>query len=797
MWNSSNMNIKILLLISGSDIITKIISLFLFIKRLSAISKEVNKKSSLLPFYSDTLKKNQESNNWSKTSMFKFTINIILSLSSFFIAIVKLIFEYIFKDKDSSDSSYSSTDNDQYSKDLIEIIIFTVYFLFEGIMWLISSILYCEEINNYRNQSWNGLRFFWFTNGIFICIKIATLILVILNEDIEIQLILEGILFVIQFFFSIILFFYAIFRPYDFRYSNIEQIFNEHCVNSENNSELNSISNDDSILEYNDILDNDDAFKDESFYNILIKNNLNNNNPTKVSFYLKIKTNDFTALTFIIKSMKNKYIKKKSPSELSIFIKKIIKVYKNKKYENNIINLSQQSYNISLTINPRNNSFTGKKDSVNILTHLFNEIIKNSNNFLLDLLLFLDLSDIDLVELLKNNNIKSSLDEVDVINDKDEYDSSIEKSISTSKMKINNSLNLTLNDNKSILLINNVHQMSRDMIRLYIFLNNILTKDKFISIKIIKYDEEKKEIECLLKINNPSKQVTININCESFIDIIYDDELKSYYIDNFNSMTENNDYSILENLLNDYLSNVIYYDDNLFKIFQLNKIVNLDIEKFNENVLINFFEYDNIECDNNIGNILFDINLSPPNEEGNNNNKKIFTIKYTVKGIDQKNIINKMNKDVNIDLNLIKLYIIIDNILPIINSYIQRNFNELYSALSELKTHIENYIQLFLDIDTENIKKINYICLEEINKLKYAKMLFGETKINEHTSLMEKKLLEKSKKNDIYVKNNIMKITEKIKVIHKALNNILNNKNLKYVLFFSFIRKILGIFELF
>jgi hypothetical protein len=797
MWNSSNMNIKILLLISGSDIITKIISLFLFIKRLSAISKEVNKKSSLLPFYSDTLKKNQESNNWSKTSMFKFTINIILSLSSFFIAIVKLIFEYIFKDKDSSDSSYSSTDNDQYSKDLIEIIIFTVYFLFEGIMWLISSILYCEEINNYRNQSWNGLRFFWFTNGIFICIKIATLILVILNEDIEIQLILEGILFVIQFFFSIILFFYAIFRPYDFRYSNIEQIFNEHCVNSENNSELNSISNDDSILEYNDILDNDDAFKDESFYNILIKNNLNNNNPTKVSFYLKIKTNDFTALTFIIKSMKNKYIKKKTPSELSIFIKKIIKVYKNKKYENNIINLSQQSYNISLTINPRNNSFTGKKDSVNILTHLFNEIIKNSNNFLLDLLLFLDLSDIDLVELLKNNNITSSLDEVDEINDKDEYDSCIEKSISTSKMKINNSLNLTLNDNKSILLINNAHQMSRDMIRLYIFLNNILTKDKFISIKIIKYDEEKKEIECLLKINNPSKQVTININCESFIDIIYDDELKSYYIDNFNSMTENNDYSILENLLNDYLSNVIYYDDNLFKIFQLNKIVNLDIEKFNENVLINFFEYDNIECDNNIGNILFDINLSPPNEEGNNNNKKIFTIKYTVKGIAQKNIINKMNKDVNIDLNLIKLYIIIDNILPIINSYIQRNFNELYSALSELKTHIENYIQLFLDIDTENIKKINYNCLEEINKLKYAKMLFGETKINEHTSLMEKKLLEKSKKNDIYVKNNIMKITEKIKVIHKALNNILNNKNLKYVLFFSFIRKILGIFELF
>ena len=200
---SSNMNIKILSLISGSDIITKIISLVLFIKRLSAISKEINKKSSLLPFYTDTLKKSQKSENWSKTSIFKFTINIILSLSSFYIAIVKLIFKYIFKE------GVHSSDNDCDLEDLIKIIIFTMYFLFEGIMWIFSTILYYKEINNYRNQSWNGLRFFWFTNGIFICIKIATLILVILNEDIEIQLILErrrNILCYPTFFFYYIIF---------------------------------------------------------------------------------------------------------------------------------------------------------------------------------------------------------------------------------------------------------------------------------------------------------------------------------------------------------------------------------------------------------------------------------------------------------------------------------------------------------------------------------------------------------------------------------------------------------------
>ena len=62
---------------------------------------------------------------------------------------------------------------------------------------------------------------------------------------------------------------------------------------------------------------------------------------------------------------------------------------------------------------------------------------------------------------------------------------------------------------------------------------------------------------------------------------------------------------------------------------------------------------------------------------------------------------------------------------------------------------------------------------------------------------MENMLTEKNKGDINSLKNNIEKLNGPIKEINRALNRILNNKSLKYVLFFSFMRKILGIFKLF
>ena len=770
---------KYLIAISSSDIIIRIISLILLIKRIIEISNESKKNSIVSLNYIDTLNQNDVNINWSKILIFKFSINIILILLSLSIGIMFI---------------YEETDICILDKILCNIYI-GIYFLIEGIVWLFSSILLYKEAHFFRNQSWNGLRFFWFTNGLFSILKIISFVYYIIVQS-EYNKIGIYILFWNS-FFSLILFYYSIFRPYDFSYQPA-QLINKTIENKEVNAELNSISisNSDSILDFNEDLLYDDLSDEEILYKITINNEAFN-------LFLKLKTNDFSKMIFIINVNNDKYNKQKTPSEITKFFLNLIKCYKNKNYGNNILNLVQQSYNISLTLNPKKNSFTGKKENLNTLSHLCNESIKTSNNYLLDLLLFLDLSNINLVQTLQNNNIESVLEEFQNIEEENSNNEDNLNEISKRKTlnNINNAILENSNNNISVnnkkIILNSFHQISRDLIKSYTFFNNILTKEKFISIKVVKYNEDQSEIECILKTSNPNKEVAININSENLVNILYNNELLTYYVDNINTMIEKNDFSIFELLLNDYLNNLIYYDEKLFNEFKLNKILNLDIEKFDVDLLINFFEKDNLECANDITNMLFDIVLQPINEINDKNN--IFNINFELKGVDKKNVIDDNNKEINMDLNLVKLYIIIDGILPVINSYLKKNFNQLYSVLNEIKTNIENYMYICLDIDADIIKKIKTRSQGEIDKVKFEKMLFGHRRIDEICTLIEAKLFDGKSIDDINLKKDdiIPKINEKIKELNKSISTLLNNKSLKYILFFSSIRDIFGISKLF
>ena len=769
---------NILIAISSSDIIIRKISLILLIKRIFKISNESKRNSLETLNYLDTLNQNEINIKWSKILIFKFSINIILILLSWSNGII-FTFE---------ETNFCLKENKLFCNIFID-----TYFFIEGIVWLFSSILLYKEAYLFRNQSWNGLRFFWFSNGLFTIFKILSFIYYIISED-DYKTIGIYILFS-NCFFSLILFYYSIFRPYDFSY-NPKPLINNTIENNEVNAELNSISNNDSNLDLNEDLLYDSLADEEILYKITISNE-------RFNLFLKIKTNDFSKMVFIINVNNNKYNKQKTPSEITKFFINLIKCYKNKKYGNNIINLVQQSYNISLTLNPRKNSFTGKMENLNTLSHLCNESIKTSNNYLLDLLLFLDLSNINLVQILQNNNIESVLEEFPNFEEENSNDEDSLNELTKRKTlnNINNSILELSNNNISInnkkLILNSFHQISRDIIKLYTFFNNILTKENFISITVVRFNGEQNEIEFLLKTTNPNKEVVVNVNSENLVNILYNDEFLTFYVDNINTMLENNNISIFELLLNDYFNNLIYYDEKLFNEFKLNKILNLDIEKFDEDLLVNFFEKDNLECTNDITNMLFDIVLQPINEIYDKNS--IFNIAFLLKAVDKKNIIDDDNKEINMDLNLIKLYIIIDSILPIINSYLKKNFNQLYSVLNEIKTNIENYIYICFDANADIIKKIKTKSQGEIDRVKYEKKLFGHKRIDEICALIETKFFDFKNIDDIKLKKDdiIPKINEKIKEINKSISTLLNNKSLKYILFFSSIRKIFGLYKLF
>ena len=136
--------------------------------------------------------------------------------------------------------------------------------------------------------------------------------------------------------------------------------------------------------------------------------------------------------------------------------------------------------------------------------------------------------------------------------------------------------------------------------------------------------------------------------------------------------------------------------------------------------------------------------------------------------------------------------------MPIINSYLKKNLNELYSILNEIKIYIENFIEIIFNLNKDDIKKINFKSNEEVNRIKYKKLLFGEKYSDEFTTTFEKILFEKCENyKDNLDENNIAKINKYIKEINKCINSILNKNSLKYALFFSDIRKILGISKIF
>ena len=99
------------------------------------------------------------------------------------------------------------------------------------------------------------------------------------------------------------------------------------------------------------------------------------------------------------------YIKAKNTTYVCNFNEIILKYYINNNKSTNILNFIKQAYNISLTLNPKRNSFNGNKQYTNVLAILYLEIIKIDNEFLLDLINFLEINDDELINILNKKYI--------------------------------------------------------------------------------------------------------------------------------------------------------------------------------------------------------------------------------------------------------------------------------------------------------------------------------------------------------------------------------------------------------
>ena len=807
--------------IIGLDLFNKIIFIITGIRRLFKIKKDMNIDKKYLLYSSSNMENPQlqkvNKQKWTFPSMSKFILNkliILLYIAIFIVGFINIDFK---EDKKNC-----------FLKETNQKIIFSIFCFISCITWLISTRVFYKEFRIYKDQTFKGIRIFWIINNI---INIILIILIILNY-LDINIIFENnndddkikidkivlILFAIICSVSCILSLFAFFHPYDV---SIEKRIKDEDDNNIDDGNVTRIS---TGLQDDLLFNSEDEFANEeeiSFHNMeAITIELNDSEGFNVKQYnieLKLRTQDFKQIVFSLKIDKIKHRRVKIPINVSNFNEVILKYYKNRNISKELLNLIKQAYNISLTLNPQRNSFTGDKKNLNLLAHLYREIIKKYNQFLLDLLKFLKIKTDNLINSLQENfksiydenpSVEQEIERVDSLgsifdnfNDlgfTDINNSGEEKLPKTDRKLPKKDFKIKEND-ENLPAINSARtatkriSLSKKSAGFSTFLNNILINKRFVNINIISYEEISQNINFILKTSTDKNEIILQLNIDIMHDILYDDELTSYIIDNAENLNDkkSNCKKILEELFNAYLNNIFYYDEKLYNLFNINELLKLENEKYNNDLIQKFFEEKKTNLGavkNDIREYLFEIKI----KTYNNNDIKILINEGNMQiDLTKTNIVEKLtdkNKDISCKINIVKFYLIIEKMASILNKTIKK-YNELEGTLNNILNICGKLMNIIYNIPENQIKNIKNYRIKEV--------LYGEQKINALVSEFEKRFSSSKIQIDKINQEKINDINKEIQNLNAPLNSLLNKSNLKYALYFTCFRDLIEFSSLF
>lgn len=800
------------IIIIGLDSINKIIFIITGIRRLFKIRKDMNIDKKYLLYSSSNVDNQQlqkiNKQKWTFPSMSKFILNKLIVL-----LYIGLIVIYFLKDKE---------ENKTEKYYIIQRIIFYLYCFLSCITWLISTRVFYKEFRVYKDQTFSGIRIFWIISNIInIILIIITIVLNysdinnFISDYLEIIIIFSAICFL-----SCILSLSACFHPYDVSIEKNIKDEEEKNIDDGNITRISTGLQDDLLFNSEDEFANEEEMSFHNMEGITIElNDSEGFNVKKYNIELKLRTQDFKQIIFSIKIDKIKHRRVKLPINVSNFNEVVLKHYKNKNISKELLNLLKQSYNISLTLNPQRNSFTGDKKNLNLLAHLYREIIKKDNQFLLDLLKFLKIKSDNLINSLQENyrtiyedpSVEKEVDRIDSLgsifdnfNDlgfTDINNSGIKKKNSDIFPKTDRKLpkkDYILEENdENLPSINSARtpmkiiSVSKGIAGFSTFLNNILINKRFVNMIIISYEEISQNINFILKNSIDKTEIILQLNIDIIHDILYDDELTSYIIDNAENLNDkkSNSKKILEELFNSYLNNIFYYDEKLYNLFNINQLLKLENEKYNNDLIENYFEEKKTNLGivkNDIREYLFEIKIKTYKD---NKDIKILIDEGNIEiELSKTNIIEKTidkNKSISCKINIVKFYLIIEKMAFILNKTIKK-YKELEGTLNNILTISGKLMNIIYNIPENQIKNIkNY-------RIKDA--LYGEQKINALVSEFEKRF--NSSKIQIN-QEKINDINKEISNLNGKLNSLLNKSNLKYVLYFTCFRDLIEFSSLF
>ena len=799
----------------GLDVINKTIFIITGIRRLFKIQKDMNIDKKYLLYSSSSMENPQfqkvNKQKWTFHSMSKFILNKLIVL--LYIALIVINFISF----DSNDKEDDENGNEIIKKNH-EKLYFCIYCSVSCITWLISTRVFYKEFRVYKDQTFSGIRIFWIINNI---INIILIILIYLKDSFdgtENKKLIISILFGVICLLSCILSLFAFFHPYDVSIEKNIKDEEDKNIDDGNVTRISTGLQDDLLFNSEDEFGNEEEI---SFHNMeAITIELNDSEGFNVKQYnieLKLRTQDFKQIIFSIKIDKIKHRRVKMPINVSNFNEVILKYYKNRNISKELLNLIKQAYNISLTLNPQRNSFTGDKKNLNLLAHLYREIIKKYNQFLLDLLKFLKIKTDNLINSLQENfksiydenpSVEQEIERVDSLgsifdnfNDlgfTDINNSGEEKLPKTDRKLPKKDFKIKEND-ENLPSINSARtatkriSLSKNSAGFSTFLNNILINKRFVNINIISYEEISQNINFILKTAVDKNEIILQLNIDIMHDILYDDELTSYIIDNAENLNDkkSNCKKILEELFNSYLNNIFYYDEKLYNLFNINELLKLENEKYNNDLIQKFFEEKKTNLGavkNDIREYLFEIKI----KTYNNNDIKILINEGNMQiDLTKTNIVEKLtdkNKDISCKINIVKFYLIIEKMASILNKTIKK-YNELEGTLNNILNICGKLMNIIYNIPENQIKNIKNYRIKEV--------LYGEQKINALVSEFEKRFSSSKIQIDKINQEKINDINKEIQNLNAPLNSLLNKSNLKYALYFTCFRDLIEFSSLF
>ena len=752
--------------------------------------------------------------------MSKFILNKLIVL----LYVASIIIYFIINSN--NDENEENKDSGIIKKD-DERIYFSIYCSISCITWLISTRVFYKEFRVYKDQTFSGIRIFWIINNI---INLILIILIFKKDGIdcgENKKLILNILFAVICFLSCILSLFAFFHPYDVSIEKNIKDDEEEKNNDDGNVTRISTGLQDDIL-----FNSEDEFANEeemSFHNMealtIELNDSEGFNAKQYNIELKLRTQDFKQIIFSLKIDKTKHRRSKLPINVSNFNEVILKYYKNKNISKELLNLLKQAYNISLTLNPQRNSFTGDKKNINLLAHLYREIIKKDNQFLLDLLKFLKIKSDNLINSLQENfrsiydenpSIEKEIERIDSLGSIfDNFNDIGFTDINNSGIKKQNLLEdkfpktdrkLPKKDykleenNENVPSINSARtpmkriSISKNVAGFSTFLNNILINKRFLNMNIISYEEISQNINFILKTSLDNNEIILQLNIDIIHDFLYDDELTSYIIDNAENLNDkkSNSKKILENLFNTYLNNIFYYDEKLYNLFNINELLKLENEKYNNDLIQKFFEEKKTNLGivkNDIREYLFEIKIKTYK---NNNDIKILINEGNIEiELSKTNIVEKLedkNKNISCKINIVKFYLIVEKMAFILNKTIKK-YNELEGTLNNILNISGKLINIIYSIPENQIKNVKNYRIKEV--------LYGEEKINALVSEFVKRFSGSKIQIDKISQDKINDINKEIANLNGPLNSLLNKSNLKYVLYFTYFRDLIEFSSLF